>query len=381
MSNSQNLSNPKQIAKLAKRLDSKRQLLLIKELVSTLNHDLLETMKLEAEQALIINQLDGIEDPEELDERPGRHFELKKIKHKYYAYLRWREDGHHKSEYLGPMPLLPGHTYTLIHTKDGNKKTLTPLGLEIEDERIYLKVQVLNPIRTIRSYPYPDCLKTIFNKKEWNIQKVASPSDQKEQTLDTSFFSPQEALTSPIQPKVQNMSKPGIKSDTLKSERAKSVEPVTTWESHSQEIQYLKSETRKEDILNLKVPNKLVPQVLATLKQWEDFSKSLQNTPHWTLVRQGSKVNLRTTKENETLIEYNRTLGSVTSPHTAPVLIERLRQITNAVSSSQLVSQDTKTQAIRFKTRLQGAPQENTTELLAYLLGLPSPKKLYRPLP
>ncbi|GAB1545483.1 hypothetical protein NUACC21_81590 [Scytonema sp. NUACC21] len=191
MSNPQNSVNPEQIAKLVKQLDSKRQLLLIKELAGMLSPALLEVMKLEAEQALIVNQLDGTEDTEELDEPSSKHFELKKIKHKYYAYLRWREDGHHKSEYLGPMPLLPGHTYTLIHKKDGNKKILTPLGLEMEYDRIYLKVQVLNPIRTIKSYPYPECLKTVFNKKEWNIQKVVSPSSSKEKTLDTSCFDPQ----------------------------------------------------------------------------------------------------------------------------------------------------------------------------------------------
>jgi hypothetical protein len=72
------------------------------------------------------------------------------------------------------MPLLPGHTYTMVHKKDCNKKTLTPLGLEMEDDRIYLKVQILNPIQAIRSYPYPECLKTIFSKKEWTIEKVTS---------------------------------------------------------------------------------------------------------------------------------------------------------------------------------------------------------------
>lgn len=178
MSDPQNSFNPKQLAKLAKQLNSKQKVLLLKELAGTLSPHLLEAMKIEAEQALVLCQFDGTEDPEDLDEQPARHFEFKKIKHKYYAYLRWWEDGHHKSEYLGPMPLLPGHTYTLVHKKDGNKKILTPLGLEIEDNRIYLKVQVLNPIQTIRSYPYPECLKTVFSKKEWTIEKLTSLPNQ-----------------------------------------------------------------------------------------------------------------------------------------------------------------------------------------------------------
>ncbi|WP_414517159.1 hypothetical protein [Nostoc sp. PCC 9305] len=182
MSNSQNSSNPKKLAKLAKQLDSKQKLLLLKELAGMLNPMLLEAMKIEAEQALILCKLDGTEELDELDERLARHFEVKKIKHKYYAYLRWREDGHHKSEYLGPMPFLPGHTYTLVHKKDGSKKTLTPLSLEIEDDQIYLKVEILNPIQTIRSYLYPECLKTIFSKKEWTIEKVAFPESEKEKT-------------------------------------------------------------------------------------------------------------------------------------------------------------------------------------------------------
>jgi hypothetical protein len=77
-------------------------------------------------------------------------------------------------------------------------------------------------------------------------------------------------------------------------------------------------------------------------------------------------------------MEYNRAIGSVTSPHPAPVLIEWLQQIANAANSSQLVDQDKKTQAQRLKTRLQGAPKDNSAVLLAYLLGLPNPKKLHR---
>jgi hypothetical protein len=77
-------------------------------------------------------------------------------------------------------------------------------------------------------------------------------------------------------------------------------------------------------------------------------------------------------------MEYNRAIGSVTSPHPAPVLIEWLQQIANAVSSSQLVDQHTKTQAQRLKTRLQGTPQDNSAVMLAYLLGIPFPKKRHR---
>jgi hypothetical protein len=187
MSNFQKSFNPKQLAKLAKQLNSKQKILLLKELAGTLSPNLLEAMKIEAEQALVLCDLDGTEDPENLDEQPARHFELKKIKHKYYAYLRWWEDGHHKSEYLGPMPLLPGHTYTLVHKKDGNKKTLMALGLEIEDNRIYLKVQLLNPIQTIRSYSYPECLKTIFSKKEWIIEKVVFLESESEIPLPTNL--------------------------------------------------------------------------------------------------------------------------------------------------------------------------------------------------
>ncbi len=381
MSNPKDSPNPqqnlKQLVKLAKQLDSKRQLLLIKELAGTLSPNLLEAMKIEAEQALVLNYLDGTEDLEDLDEQPARHFELKKIKHKYYAYLRWREDGQHKSEYLGAMPLVPGHTYTLIHKKDGNKKTLTSLGLEIEDDQIYLKVHILNPVHTIRNYPYPECLKTIFSKKEWIIQKVTPPSSEKEETLNTSLSNQQEALTLPIQREVRNAGKPEPKSDTLMSERTKPPESTTTQKSISQPIQSPNPETLKhKGTPILQVPNKLVPQVLATLKQWEDLSRSLNNTRQWTLVRQENKVILRTTLEGKTVIEYNGILRSVTSPHPASVLIEWLQQIANAISSSQLVDQDIRMQAIRLKTRLQGVTQENTTELLAYLLGLPNPKKL-----
>jgi len=374
----QNPLTAKKLAKLAKQLDPKRQLSLIKELVGILSPHLLEAMKTEAEQEWILRQLDGIEEPEELDELPARHFEFKEIKHKHYAYLRWREDGRHKSQYLGPMPFLPGHTYTLTHKKHGNKKTFTPLGLEVENDQIYLKVQVLNPIHTIQSYLYPECLNTIFNKKEWSIQKVASPHTEKEEAFNTSLFDPQAAFTPPIKPEVRNAGEAEPKPDTLKPQKAEPLQ-VTTRKSRSKLIRIPNPETLKDKRAPiLEVPNQLVPQVYATLKQWSNLSQSLGTTSQWTLLDKGNKVTLRATQENKTIMEYNRAIGSVTSPHPVPVLMEWLQQIANAANSSQLVDQDKKTQAQRLKTRLQGAPKDNSAVLLAYLLGLPNPKKLHR---
>lgn len=197
MPNPQESPNPKQLAELAKQLDPQRQLCLIKELASTLSPNLLEAMKIEAEQAQLLRQVDGTEESENLDEQPARHFEFKKINHKHYAYLRWWSDGRHKSMYLGSMPLLPGYTYQLTNKKDGNTKTLTPLGLEIENNQIYLKVQILKPVHTIRSYPYPECLDTIFSKKEWTVQQVTSPLSQREKTLNPKPSNPQNAPTLP----------------------------------------------------------------------------------------------------------------------------------------------------------------------------------------
>jgi len=367
---------PKKLAKLAKQLDPKCQLRLIKELAGILSPHLLEAMKTEAEQEWILRQLEGIEEPEELDEFPARHFEFKEIKHKHYAYLRWREDRRHKSQYLGPMPFLPGHTYTLTHKKTGNKETFTPLGLEVENDQIYLNVQVLNPIHTIQSYLYPECLNTIFSKKEWSIQKVASPHIEKKEVFNTNPFGPQAAFTPPIKPEVRNAGEAEPRPGTLKPEKAEPLQARTTRKSRSKLIRIADSENLKDKRTPiLEVPNKLVPQVYATLKLWENLSQSLGTTPQWTLLDKGNKVTLRATQENKTIMEYNRALGSVTSPRPAPVLIEWLQQIANAVSSSPLVDQDTKTQALRLKTRLQGAHKDNSAVLLAYLLGLPAPKK------
>lgn len=376
MPNPQDSLTPKKLAQLAKQLDPKRQLSLIKELAGIFSPHLLETMKTEAEQEQILRQLDGTEELAELDERPARHFEFKKIKHKHYAYLRWREDGCHKSEYLGPMPFLPGNTYTLTHKKDGNTKSFTPLGLEIEDDQVYLKVQILKPVHTIRSYPYPECLDTIFSKKEWTIQQATSPLTERKETLNPKLPDLQDAFTPSVKPEVRDAGESEPLPDTLKPKRAEPLQTTTSRKSHSKPIRVPNPETLKDKGTPiLEVPNKLVPQVYATLKQWEDLSQSLHSTPQWTLVDKGNKVNLRATQEDATIIEYNRALGSVTSPHRAPILIKWLQQIADAVSTSQLVGQDTKTQAIRLKTRLQGAPQDNTAVLLAYLLGLPAPKR------
>jgi hypothetical protein len=382
MPNSHDSPNPKQLAKLIKQLDQQCQLRLLKELAGTLSPHLLEAMKTEAEQERILRQLDGTEDIEELDEQPARHFEFKKIKHKYYAYLRWREDGRHKSEYLGPMPLLPGHTYTLTNKKDGNTKTLTPLSLELEDDQIYLKIKILKPVHTIRSYPYPECLDTIFSKKEWTVQQATSPLTEREETLNSNLSTSQDAPILLVKPEVRDAGESEPLPDTLKIEKAEPVQATTTRKLRSKPIRIPNPETLKnKGTPILEVPNKLVPQVYATLRQWEKLSQSLGSIPHWILVDKGNKITLRAAQENKTIMEYNRALGSVTSPHSAPVLIQWLQQIANVVSSSQLVRQDTKTQAIRLKTRLQGAPQDNSAVLLAYLLGIPTPKKRHYRVP
>ncbi|WP_026730813.1 hypothetical protein [Fischerella sp. PCC 9605] len=201
MHNSQESPNPKQLAKLIKQLNPQDQLRLLKELAGVLSPSMLEAMKTEAEQAWVLSRLDGTEELAELDLRPAEHFEIKEIKHKHYAYIRWREDGRHKSQYLGPMPFLPGHTYTLTNKQNGNTKTITSLGLEIENNQIYLKVQILKPVHTIRSYPYPECLDTIFSKKEWTVQQATSPLTEREETLNPKPSNPQDATTPPIKPK------------------------------------------------------------------------------------------------------------------------------------------------------------------------------------
>jgi len=377
MPNSQVPPTLRQLVKLAKQLNPKDKLIFIQEFVSTLDSTTLEALKVEAEQARVLANLGETEDLEDLDKLPARNFEFKRIKGKYYAYLRWREDGCHKSEYLGPMPFLPGHTYTLTNKKDGNKKTLTSLGLELESDQFYLKVQILKPIRTIRSYPYPECLDTIFSKKEWIVQQATSTLTEREEMLNSNLSTSQDAPILLVKPEVRDAGESEPLPDILRIEEAEPVQATTTRKSRSKPIQLPDTETLKDKgIPILEVPNKLVPQVLATLMQWEKLSQSLSSTPQWTLVDKGNKVTLRAPQEDETIMEYNRALGSVTSPHPAPVLIEWLQLLANAVSSSPLVDTDTRTQAQRLKTRLQGAPKDNSAVLLAYLLGLPTPKKL-----
>lgn len=380
MSNSQDLPNLKQLAKLVKQLNQKDQLRLFKDLVDTLSLSMLENMKTEAEQAYWLCKLDGIEDGVELDDRPAEHFEIKEIKHKHYAYLRWRENGRYKSQYLGPMPFLPGYTYTLINKKNGNTKTITLLGLEIEDNQVNLKVQILKPVYTIRSYPYPECLKTIFSKKEWTIQQVICPLSQREETLNPQPCNLQDATTSPIKPKVREAGESEPIANIMKPEKAETIEVATIRRSYSKPIKVSDSETLRNQGASIqKIPNKLVSTVYTTLKQWENLSQSLSSSLKWNLLEKENKVTLRFVKEDKTIIEYNKILGSVTSPYSTTDLIILLQQIANVASSSQSVDQETKTQAIKLKTRLQGVPQGNNTVVLAYLLGFPGKRQHYSP--
>lgn len=176
MTNHQDQPTFEQVVKLARKLDSKRRLLVLRELVNTLNCDLVEELKIKVEQTIVLSELEEPNELEQVPTQPSNNFEIKRIQNKHYAYLRCREDGYYKFKYLGPMPLIPGNTYTLASkVKTNTTKTLTPLGLEIEGDQIYLKVKLLKPINTIKSYRYPDCLDTVFSKKEWRIQKVIPP--------------------------------------------------------------------------------------------------------------------------------------------------------------------------------------------------------------
>lgn len=365
---------PKQLVELAQQLDHKGKLLFVQEFVSTLDTVLLEAIKFEVEQALVLSKLDESE-LEDLDESPVKNIEFKRIKSKYYAYLRWREDGRHKSEYLGPMPFLLNRTYILTSKKDSQIKVLTPLSLEVEGNQIYLKVQILKPTNTIKSYSYPECLNTVFSKKEWLIKQITSPSTASEEAPSSNFSEPKYASTQLVQIEVRDADEPENSPNYLELDRIKTKSTRNTQTFDSELTHSHNSETlRNKSITILKVPNDLFPQLYVTLKQWENLSQSPYSTLRWNLVDKDNKIFLHSAQENKIIIEYNKALGSVTCLHPIPVLIEWLKQIANNLSSSKSVDQDTKTQAIKIKTRIQGASGQDNAVLLAYLLGLPKNK-------
>lgn len=160
----------KQLVRLAKQLNNKDRLVFLQELTNELDYSVLQSIQVGLEQKLeqkrVLSDVNVV----------NKNFELKKINDRYYAYLRWRENGHHKSKYLGPMPFRPGYTYTLINKKDNTKKTFSPIGLTIEGDQVYLKIQTFKPVNAIINYMYPECLGTVFSKKEWIVHDITLPA-------------------------------------------------------------------------------------------------------------------------------------------------------------------------------------------------------------
>lgn len=108
-------------------------------------------------------------------------FEYKQISSNYYASIRFLNEKRRRI-YLGLVLFMPGKTYKLTHKKTGRFKTLTGLGLYRDKQKIYLKVNYLTPVNTIKSYAYYDgalacprlplfkLLVATFSPKEWDIK-------------------------------------------------------------------------------------------------------------------------------------------------------------------------------------------------------------------
>ena len=171
------------LVELAKQLENKDIIRLFKALFPKLKSNKLQYLADILEVAIA----EAVESENDDLENTAK-FLYKVVKSNNYVTLRvWgREEC---NEYLGPMPFLPGITYELTHLRTGETKTLVGHMLYRRQNQIYMVVEQLTPVYQMLEYLYYDrdsefprrpqdiCIKKIFSRKDWNIEKLKNVSD------------------------------------------------------------------------------------------------------------------------------------------------------------------------------------------------------------
>ena len=363
MSTDYNKPTPRTILKLANQLNPRNRLKVISELIATLGEEQLEELRLEVEQALTLQTFLGETQCSGESQQKQRKTEIKYINGKAYAYLRWR-DRSGPDQYLGSLPLLPNKTYRLTHKINGTVKVLTVIALELDElDQVSLVVQFLEPYPLTKRYLYPDCIKQVFSKKEWDIQQLSPPLAATSEVHRTEH--PTQSLPATTPTSIPNIAqkkahpKPGIKPKSqahlsIPSLRGSGIKP------------------QARSVLN--VENRRVALVLKSLELWATLSQILTWTPQWQLIRYPHKTVLLD-KQGETVVEYNRRTQTLETAQSVHCLFNWLQEILVAVTQSPLAGQQQQSLARRLFARLQQAPQHDSGTLLAYLFNLSMPQQ------
>ncbi|PSB26418.1 hypothetical protein [Chlorogloea sp. CCALA 695] len=355
----------------AKQLEDKNIIKLIKSLLPQLNSRKLQHLAEILETAIA----DAFE--AESDVLEGRaKFLYKTVKsNNYVSLVAWGKD--ECNEYLGPMPFLPGITYKLTHMITGETKTLKGHKLERRQNQIYMVVEELDPIHKTLDYLYYDrdlefprrpqdvCIKTVFSKKKWQIEKLTHTSTTdisvKENTNHNGVL---DKILKPTHQLSLGSEKKEVSKDSVSSKKLNLL--GTTNSSKSSLVR--NSARRQASLTTVQVNKHSINQVKILMAQWVELTKVLQFDYHWQLVTTENAVRIYE-RSGRTLVECNDNSHIVTakSPH---LLLESLINNLKFVSNSSQISADKKNLVDNYLLRFSNAPKEDATKLLAYIFSL-----------
>lgn len=338
---------------LVLELEKADRLHVVWRLIPTLDSVNLNKLLLFVEQTLETVQL---AEDEALEEKAK--FEYKEIisKEKLYYYGCIRQWGRElRNEHVGPVRFLPGIKYRLTHKSQERFELLIGLGLYRDGEQVYLKIQHLLPKIEVKSYlfydpslrfprrPQKEGIDVIYSKKEWNVEclGIAQDNELKE--------APASVLPNYIFEKFR-------KRENVNYQQSQ--EKINLTNDLQQQKQWSAVQVRKI----------FATQVETYLDQWEMLSQALPDNQQLNLIRSGERIVI-SNQHGEILLEYN-TKSQILKTQSVYALLTCLQNITLTVTSSTLVTLKQQTIASRWLAKLQTAPLENKTQLLAYFFDL-----------
>lgn len=340
-----------QVLEQAQKLGMKERCRVIKKLLGTLSVGQLEEVQAE----LSTQYRNAI-----LEEEKKALVEYKYVNESFYAYLRqW--GGERSNTYLGRMHFMPGVKYKLTYKKQNKVETLVSLGLERDEDRMFLGILHLSPYRKVESYlfydknlvlprvPAEELMKTIFPLKELKIECLGFAND-----LELS----NEKKYVEIIPEYL------IKKINL------------TCQAQYEE----KQDKNKDDMLlfsneilpiEIKVQKNISSKVKFFFEQWAKLSTAIPTNPQLKVIHENGKTVL-TDANAKILAEYTSSSGTL-KVNSISYLKNLLQEITTNVTTSnfpQLRKED-KSLAVQWLSWIGSSPKQgNDKQLLAHLFHL-----------
>ncbi len=325
---------------------------------------------------LIDEEIEEAAEREDEGVKKSAKFLYKQVGNNHYVSLvNW--GGEDCNEYLGPMPFLPNVKYKLTHKITGDTKTLIGYKLYRENDEIYMKVEQLTPVHQVLEFLYYEryaefprrpqdiCIKRVFAKKDWLIEKIKDTSSQTESINNE--LKNESSLSKSFQNQDSNLT--NQKDNTLKE----IIKPVSkenlSFQASSKLPNVFTNKPRKQTALTTVLVSKnFISQIKSIMNQWINLNQLLQSKYQWILIANEDSIGIYDSN-NKVLVEYNSKFKTILtkSPH---ILLNLLKQNFQVITQNSLGSEQQQLLAIRYLERLNEAPINDATQLLAHLFGL-----------